>query len=357
MKSQLDRHQLIGGAAALLLLLAACSGGESGTGVQANQTTVGEITGFGSVYVNGIKFNTDQATVKIDGVAASENNLSVGMVITVIGGVNSDGVNGTANTVSARTEVEGLVWQNNIVSDGTINVMGQIVHISNDTKFKSEVGAIAVVTDLVAGDTIVQVSGFSDGQGNIYATYVKATGSGSASEVKLHGVISNLDGDADSGSFNVGNISVTYDTTTVFEDFGGITNGGGLANGIYVAVTSHNYAVAGAPVQAAEIGQEDLSTAAGTELEMEGIVTDASNVAVGSGQFVLNGKAVNYDISTSFEGGVAMDISAGMKLEVHGVAHADGSILADEIDFRAESDTEIEGTVFSAGVNTLTITD
>ena len=127
MKSLFKRQHILGiaGAAATALLIG-CSGGESGTGIQANnQTSVGEITGFGSIYVNGVRYNTDGATIYIDGNQASEDSLAVGMVVTIEGSVNSDGLNGTALTVATRTEVEGLVLQNDIAVSGTLNVMGQ----------------------------------------------------------------------------------------------------------------------------------------------------------------------------------------------------------------------------------------
>ncbi|WP_455206557.1 DUF5666 domain-containing protein [Kaarinaea lacus] len=352
MNALFKRHHVLGIAAATLLI--GCSGGESGTGIQANnQTTVGQITGFGSVYVNGVKFNTNQATVFIDGVQAAESNLSVGMVVTVVGSVNDDGVYGTANTVSAKTEVEGLVFENNIVGGiGNINVMGQVVNISNDTKFKSEVTGIVVIDDLVADSSVVEVSGYSDGQGKIYATYVKAVSSGgtSAAEVKLHGIVKNLSGDAASGSFNIGNstIQVNYDGSTIFKDM----LRGELANDIYVSIESSNYS--GGVVLASIIEKEDPSNeGTGTDMEFEGVVTNTANIA--SNEFSVNGRIVRFDAGTTFDGGDQNNIQLEVKLEVDGKVQADNSILADKISFRMESNMEIEGSVVNVGNNMLTI--
>lgn len=347
------------GIAVLVLVTACSSGGESGTGLQPSQTTVGEISGFGSIFVNGVEFNTDNATVTIDGQPGSETSLAVGMVVTVNGTVNTDGITGAASAVTAKTEVEGLVFANNYsnTSGGTINVMGQTIHISNDTKFKSEIGTIATIEELVAGSTVVEVNGYSDGKGNIYATYIKAVESGTASEVKLHGVISNLNVvDATSGSFIIGdtstNIVVQYDADTTFENMAA----GDLANGLYVSVESADYS-SGA-VQAKEIQAEELNhESEGSEVELQGVVTDDSGVAVDSGQFELNGRVVQYDSMTQFEGGDFNAIQNEVKLAVSGTVQVDNSILAREIKFRAESDNEIEGTVTSIGDHTLTIDD
>lgn len=351
MNSLFKRQHILGivGAAATALLIG-CSGGESGTGIQANnQTTVGEISGFGSIYVNGVRYNTDGATVYIDGNPSSEQSLAVGMVVTVEGSVNSDGLNGTAITVATRTEVEGLVLQNDVAGNGTINVMGQTVKISNDTKFKSTVPTIAIVDDLVANDSVVEVSGYSDGQGNIYATYIKAIASGgSLSEIRLYGVIQDLSGTADNSTFRIGTVTVTFnDADTNFEDVTQST----LANGMYVSVESTNYN--NDIVLASEIDREDYIDREGSEYELEGIVTDISNLA--NGEFKLNGRSVRFDTATIFEGGSQTDIQLEVKLEVDGKVQADSLILADKISFRAESNMEIEGLVASKGDNMLTI--
>jgi cytoskeletal protein CcmA (bactofilin family) len=350
MKSLYKRHQLLAGIAAALLI--GCSGGESGTGIQAsNQTTVGEITGFGSVYVNGVKFNTDQASVSIDGISSSESNLSVGMVVTVVGSVNSDGINGSATAISSRSEVEGLVLQNNIAIDGTLNVMGQTVHISNDTNFRSEVGNITTIDQLIANDSVVEVSGYSDGKGNVYATFVKAVETGAASEVKLHGIVTGLVGDESTGTFKIGALDVAYDATTVF---GGLTRQQLISeSNLYVSIESGNYSGTGT-ILASEIERESFTEDEGSNYELEGIVTDIANLT--NGEFKVNGRSVKIDAGTAFDGGNQGNIQLEVKLEVEGKVQADNSILADEISFRAESDTEIEGAVESIGDNMLTIT-
>jgi hypothetical protein len=345
----------ITGIAALVLLAACSSGGESGTGLQQNQTTVGEINGFGSIYVNGTKFNTDQATVTIDGIDDDETNLAVGMVVTVKGSVNTNGTTGTANEVTTKTEVKGVVLGVDFGAK-TLNVMHQTVKYSNDTHFKSEVGGITVIDDLVTEDTVVSVSGFSDGQGDIYATYIKAIGAGgTASEVKLNGIVTNVNGTETSGSFLIGDMDITYQADTQFkglsrEQLFNETN-------LYVSIEGANY-MFGNPVTATEIERQSVnSEPEGTELEIEGVVTGVIDVSnPDAGQFLLNGRLITYNVYTDFESGAPADIAVDMKLEVEGMVQADGSIVADEISLREESDMEFEGTVTNAGDNSLQLT-
>jgi len=78
----------------IALLLASCGGGQLTAGIEgsgAPVTTVGSITGFGSIFVNGVEYATAGAQIGIDGQPGTEAQLSVGDVVTVVGTVNADG--------------------------------------------------------------------------------------------------------------------------------------------------------------------------------------------------------------------------------------------------------------------------
>ena len=61
--------------------------GIEGTGDRVELASAyGTVSGFGSIYVNGVRFDTDTAAVEIAGEAASEDALAVGMVVDVVGG-------------------------------------------------------------------------------------------------------------------------------------------------------------------------------------------------------------------------------------------------------------------------------
>ena len=88
-------------AAAMAIGLAACSSGSDVAGIGGSGiTSSGTITGFGSVYVNGVKFETSSSTFTIDDNPGIEDLLAVGMRVTVKGTLNADGVSGTATSVS-----------------------------------------------------------------------------------------------------------------------------------------------------------------------------------------------------------------------------------------------------------------
>ena len=337
----------------LLAALYACSGGESGTGYQDNQTTVGEVTGFGSIYVNGIHFNTDTVSLEVDGdTTAVETDLRVGMVVKVVGTVNADRTEGVANQVIMSTGIEGLVFSNNYLVDGTINVMGQTVKINNDTHFNSNVIGIDTLDQLVANDTVVEVHGFTDGQGNFYATMINVVETGGvATEVKIRGMIQNLSGVTVNSTFMIGGITIQFDGATSFNDGLQMSD---LMNGMYVEVESAMYSGSGT-VLATKIEPENQGESEGTGYELEGIVTDITNIS--SNEFSLNGQRIVFNMMTTFEGGVSADIQLETELEVDGVVQADGSIMAHEISFHIESDMNVEGAVTVIYANTLSIFD
>ncbi|VAW83267.1 hypothetical protein MNBD_GAMMA14-1087, partial [hydrothermal vent metagenome] len=162
----------IAGAIAVVIGLSACGGGGSGssTASTASTASVGTITGFGSVFVNGVEFETNGATIVIDGVPGTEADLAVGMVVAMNG--SSSGTTGLALSIDVSDEMEGLVQSNSIPpagNSGTLVIMGQTVTVDVNTLFESNVAGITTIDQIVAGN-VVEVSGYSDGNGAVFAT-------------------------------------------------------------------------------------------------------------------------------------------------------------------------------------------
>ena len=184
---------------ALLLAMAGC-GGSGGSDAPAtpntpsatNQTTVGQITGFGSIYVNGIEFDTDGASYEVDDAVASDDDaLAVGMVVKVEGSVNADGLTGTAMKVSYDDDIEGVVEQLTPGADTstkTFVVMGvTVVADSSRTNFESDDPNFSFET--IAEMDVVEVSGDYGTDGGLYATYIEEQGADD-NEYEAKGVVS-----------------------------------------------------------------------------------------------------------------------------------------------------------------------
>lgn len=99
-------------------LLAACgsegvpsvsaSGSGSGAG-SGSASASGTITGFGSVIVNGKRFDTSSSSFTVDGQSGSQSDLKVGMTVTVNGSFN--GTQRSASAVLQKDAVEDLCNQ------------------------------------------------------------------------------------------------------------------------------------------------------------------------------------------------------------------------------------------------------
>ena len=167
----------------LSLTLAACggSGGAADTTSvppsATNKSVVGKITGFGSVYVNGVEYDTNGASYDVDDASASDDSaLAVGMVVKVQGSVNADGRTGSASSVSYDDEIEGIVEALATNADDpsikTFTVMNTVVRVDeNSTNFDGEDDASFSFDTIMNGDN-VEVSGEYDGD-ILVASYVE----------------------------------------------------------------------------------------------------------------------------------------------------------------------------------------
>ena len=306
-------------------------GGIGGTGV-----SVGKITNAGgtSVDVNGVAFDTTNATVTVDGAAGDQNNLKVGMIVKVDGTFNPDGTTGVAANIEFKDILEGPV---DIVdpASNTIVVLGQTVIVDGTTYFDYffdlDVNGVVDLTefmnDIVAGN-VVEVSGFVDTNGIIHASYISLkyeTFEDDGSDIELKGIIANLDTVA--MTFTIGIQTIDF-SNAAFEDMSIAT----LNNGLYVEVKS-SAGVIGNMLIASKIELEDdgYHFEDNDEFKVEGYVTA---VLLTEGKFNLAGQTVQIIATTQYKDGSIVDIAdikVNMKLEVEGTVDALGVLVADRI--------------------------
>jgi len=346
--------------AAALLGLTACGGGSGGTASSGGGTATvsGAITGFGSVYVNGIRYDTDSASIRMDGVAVGDDTaLDEGMVVTM-------SVDSAGNVISIEyaDELDGIVQLNNIALDGTLQVMGQTVDVSGANLVYEDNGlAVATPADILPG-AVVEVSGYSNGDGTIYATRLelKAAVWNGISELELKGVVANLDGDA--GTFELGGLVVDYTTAPAqLDDIPNDT----LVDGLYVEVKSSEGFTAGdfllgsliaSKVELEDDGDKEIDGDEGDDLELRGLITQ--DYDAGTGLFMLNGQPILVDGDLEFEDGhTVADLVAGAEVEVEGEFNGEGELVANEIEFEErEGSIELEGEVEAVDLVLQTIT-
>ncbi len=301
-------------------LLGSCSGGGgdlAGGGVSGTGVYNGVITGFGSVFVNGVEFSTTGAAITANDADVTEAALDVGMKVRVEASGTS------ALSISFDPEVIGPVQAIDTVNDQIV-VMGQTVLIQGTTIFKG----FGSILDLVAGDTVV-VSGFFDAADNIRAVFIELNALTSGEEVK--GLVSAFD--AVSRTFVINGLSV---------DYSGVTDPPQFQNGDFVEVKG---SLSADTLVASYIEVEDPVEAAlpGNEMGVEGIVTTVTS----ANDFEVNGLRVNTDDQTVYENGLQSDVAVNVLLEVEGTVNAAAVLLAEKVEFLSHENTEvgIEGAV------------
>lgn len=305
--------------------VAACGGGTqlAGGGIGGTGISQGPITGFGSIFVNGVEFNTDGATVIKDGTTIHpksrdelQTHLKEGMVVTVDGSIDSS-TSGTANTVTYAKELEGPITS---MTANTLTVLGQTVVVDDLTRITTASSSAAAITDLSPGDT-VEVSGFPAATG-IRATYIE--GKQSAGEYELNGAVTAVSGTTITIGSQVVDISVArYSFTPAVGDY--VEVKGSITGSTLMASTL-------------ELKTRALGSGSKDRAELQGFVTSVSSAT----DFVLDQQPVQINAQTRFNGGAAADIKAGLRLEVEGPL-VSGTLIATKIKF--EDDQELQGNI------------
>jgi hypothetical protein len=360
----MNKQRLILPAAALaiLLVLAACGGGSgdstsssgSSPSSATSTTTQGVITGFGSVFVDGVEFSSPGDTsITMDGSHATESDLQVGMLVTLQGTVNADGKTGTATSISYADRMEGVVTANTITSGGTgtLTIMGQTVTVTADTVFDSKIAGITTA-DLIQVGNIVEVSGYASSTGEVIATRieVKAASQTAGSVIEVKGLVANLD--TTLNTFTLGSLTVDYSGMPSANLLDSV-----LADGQYVEVKSTTVFNAVGPLIASNIELKDDGFLGhegheGEDIDVRGLVT----VSFANNQFELNGRTILIDSSTKIENGTTAQLVTGAVVKVHTHFNANGQLVADKIEFKNSTKIELEGSLQAIDLTLGTIT-
>lgn len=251
--------------------MAGCSSSSSNS--SAADVTA-RITGFGSVYLNGVEYETAGTSIVIDGVPGTEADLEVGMLVTLHG--SDDGTHGNATNISFNDNLEGFVMQND--ANGLV-VMGYTIIVDNQTNLDG----LTDIASLVVGD-VVEVSGYPDGAGNIHATYIeKDTNYTAGDEVEVKGLVSNIT----DTTFDIAGLTINYATADT-------TDAPNLANGMFVEVKGDAAPVANVfTATKVENEEHDVDGDHGDELEVEGLIaaidttSTPNSITIGDQTFTL----------------------------------------------------------------------
>lgn len=328
---------------ALAAFLASCGGGvgTGGTGGDATAYASGPITGFGSVFVGGVRFDDSAATVEdADGGGRSRDDLRLGMTVEVDSSAittDSNGSTASARRIQFESEIQGLVGLVN-VNASTFTVLGQTVLVDATTVFD----------DRIAGG----LAGLSTGQGvEVYAVFdaaalryraTRVEPSSLSGGLRLRGPVRVLDTTAQ--TLTVGSNSYSY--------AGASSIPAGLAVGQFVrlrmALDTGRWVVR-------SFGAAPRVVAEGDGVKVEGLVSALTSTSL----FSVNGRAVDASAATLLPAGTT-GLVVGARVEVEGVVRG-GVFVASKVKVVSDTDLqdrgfELIGSITAVNVAQSTIT-
>ncbi len=319
----------------MLLALGACSSGDSNdndvtppppppatTGV----LSTGVITGFGSVYLNGERYGTNDASVTMDDQAADMSQLRVGQYVELKGHRHGAG-DLDADVIRYHNVMEGPISSIDVGAESFV-AMGQTVQATFDTVFGDDITP-ASVEGLAVGE-VVEVSGVVPQDGVVDATRIDLKPDGGPYDVT--GYVTGVSVVAH--RFDLNGLVVDYSTANM-EDF----TTGDPAAGDLVLVKGFTFLADGAFLAIrVELRSEDRLVAdRGDLVEVEGIVADFVSVT----NFKVADWKVTTTATTEYEHGTSANLANGVHVLVKGVTDATGCWSARKIAFREVSEIRI----------------
>jgi hypothetical protein len=388
------------GCGLLPLFIAACGGGGSVAGVGTGGTgsfAVGSIGAFGSIIVNGVRFEDDEAQVfDAEGQARTRDDLRLGMVVEVLATDLVSGETGTQRRADAQvirygSEVLGPVEFVDAIHH-SLTVLGQRIDVPEGTVIDVDGDLRSFETADFRPGQIVQVYGFLNvlGNGRYTATRIERV-TAPVAAYQVRGTVRDLD--VPNQRFRMGNllvqaggrigefaegdrVRVRLATTPIglatYALEASTPAARSLPNRDDVEVeglitdftTAQQFRVEGLPVDAstARVQGDPTRLGLGVRVEVEGFIRSGvlvateveildgvrggpgsevelsgrvQNLDVAGRTFTLRGLRVRYDDNTEFDGGSVADLAEGRELEeVEGRLDADGfTVYASEIEF------------------------
>jgi Domain of unknown function (DUF5666) len=283
------------------------------------ESSIGAVTGFGSVIIEGVKYEDDVAVVKLDvdptqASTGALKDIKLGMRLAV----KAEGKKAQSFTLS--TEVMGKVSSLGVDS---FVVAGQTVKASSDAASSTIFEGVIGLSGLALGD-FVEVYGQRDANGIVVASRVERKNIGDKNITRVSGNIASLNKSAK--TFLLGGLTVSFANAARI-----IPSVEALADGAKVTVYSE------AAVLADVLAAKALKVMAPSS-ELNGLLRVGGQIRgldFAARTFTLDGIKVDAS-KASYVKGSASDLANGLKVRVVGT-FADGKIAASEVSFQKDS--------------------
>jgi hypothetical protein len=348
---QLRRRVRFALAACACAALVACGGGGGMAGVGTGGTgsfAVGSINGFGSIQVNGLRFDTAGAGItnlnaQPGAPALTAADLQLGMTVEVLGSLNPNTNRGSADSVVIAAEMKGAITSVD-VAKRTLVVFGRTVHVTLATVFAGKLNATTPVTGLaqLEVDHVVEVYGLPQPDGSLRATRIEFEAAtvtaftaeyGESARFHVEGLLTAPTGV--NGRFSVAGVEFNV-TPAVSATLAGLSDGTEVT--VFFTPTTGT-----GPFDPVALRVESRVFPAGKGLaEIEGLVSGLVTSAEGVSTFRLNGLPVRVNatgVTFEFDGLGQPTLANGIRVEVYGNI-IDGVLVATKVEFEDDDDEE-----------------
>ena len=331
-------------------LAVGCGGGGGGSsvgvdtgGTGATVFSAGRISGFGSIIVNGVRFDDSTARVVVDdddGAAHDRGDLKLGMQARVQAGpVTTDAAGvaaAKATAIEFGSQIRGPV-QAIDAAGATLVVLGQSVRVDAATVFD---GFAAGLGSVRVGDPVEVYAFFDKATATYTATRIELKAS--LADYKVVGAVAALDMAA--RTCTIGGVTLSYAALPM-------SALPALANGVVVRARLQKAPQGATLIAAALVSDDAPAVPDGTETEVEGFITDFT----GTGRFKVGGVTVDAGApGVVFKSGSAAQLANGVRVEVEGVTRA-GVLAAARIDVKTsgggDQQFELHGAIESVNLS------
>jgi Domain of unknown function (DUF5666) len=337
-----------------VILVVACGGagelGSGGTGT-GSSAALGTVTGLGSVFVDGARFDDSNAAVQIDNLTDTPDTTEAKIGQRVELAFTFNGVDSVAQTVNVEPELVGAVTA--APTGNGFVVLGQTVVVNTDpaagpvTQFDGGYTGLGdvLMTDLVEVHGVPRTAG---GVTVIQATRVEKRAS--LGHLRVVGTVSALP--KNGTQFNLGGLVVDASSAVLRPAGRTLTNG----QSVVVLAAANGLPTGGAAPVLTASRVRIRERANGPELAYVGGVV--SNF-VAADSFNLGGMVVHYSLATDITPNGAT-LANGAYVQVRGNFAVDGSLNASHIKVRdGLLDADLRGTAmaYNATNQTFTVRD
>jgi len=285
--------------------------GSGGTGITS--AAVGAITGFGSIVVNGVRYETDQAALTL----SDSDTLKLGMTVRVRGVINPDLLNGVASTIESSADARGPVAALDLPNN-TLVLWYTKIRTDDSTVFA---GSLMSLGDLQVGDP-VQVWGLPDHGTGLRATRIERVAAGATPIIS--GTAQAVD--LSTSSVQVGGLRVAFTTAALAS--AGLTPAQLEGQLVRVRGTEEDATI----TQAAVEPWYPVTSADGERLSVEGLITRFTSLAS------LQVDGVPVDASSAKISGREASIGQGARVQIEGAWRA-GVLVASRLKLREAADS------------------